>query len=209
RRDGDALAADLATRARVVGVVAHEGGHVEGGGQPRLTLAEEEVEARVRVGCGAEPGELAHGPQASAVHARIDAAGVRVLAGKTDARRRVTGDVFSRVEGLERHVRHGREADRTLRGLPIPTLEPVALRHVTSPHASGPSTAAAACRERRAGPRHGPRWQTRSRRPRFRDAAPLPDRSPPRRASPASPGRPPPAPAFPTPRPRPPPPPPT
>ena len=49
RRDRDALAADLAARARVVGVVAHERRHVEGGREAGLPLREQEVEARVGV----------------------------------------------------------------------------------------------------------------------------------------------------------------
>jgi hypothetical protein len=84
RRHGDALAADLAAGARVVGVVAHEGGHVEGGREARLALAEEETEARVGVLGGAEAGELAHRPEPAAVHARIDAARERELAGEPD-----------------------------------------------------------------------------------------------------------------------------
>ncbi len=60
----DALAADLAARARVVGVVAHERRHVEGGREARLALLEQEVEARVGVLGGAEAGELPHRPRA-------------------------------------------------------------------------------------------------------------------------------------------------
>ncbi len=41
--DRHALAADLAASARVVGVVAHQRGHVEGGGEPGLPLLEQEA----------------------------------------------------------------------------------------------------------------------------------------------------------------------
>jgi hypothetical protein len=48
--DGHPLLADLAPAHRVVGVVAHEGGHVEGGGEPRRAVRHEVLEALVGVG---------------------------------------------------------------------------------------------------------------------------------------------------------------
>ena len=68
RVDGDALAADLAEGARVVGVVAHQGGHVKGGREAGLAVVEQVVEALVGLLARAEAGELAHRPQAPAVH---------------------------------------------------------------------------------------------------------------------------------------------
>ncbi len=84
RVDRDALAADLAERARVVGVVAHQRGHVEGGGEAGLAVLEQVAEALVRLLARAEAGELAHRPQAAAVHRGVDAAGERVGAGEPD-----------------------------------------------------------------------------------------------------------------------------
>ena len=87
RVDGDALAPDLAERARVVGVVAHQRRHVERGRQPGLAVVEQVAEALVGLLGRAEAGELAHRPQPPAVHrdARVDAARERGLAGKPDA----------------------------------------------------------------------------------------------------------------------------
>ena len=91
RVDRDALAADLAEGARVVGVVAHQRRHVEGGGEARLAVVEQVAEALVGLLGGAEAGELAHRPQAPAVHRRVDAAGERILARLADAARRARG----------------------------------------------------------------------------------------------------------------------
>jgi hypothetical protein len=79
--DRDALAADLAERPCVVGVVAHERRHVERGAQAGLAVVEQVAEALVRLLGGAEAGELAHRPQATAVHARVHAARERIAAG--------------------------------------------------------------------------------------------------------------------------------
>ncbi len=77
RVDGDALAPDLAERLRVVGVVAHQGRHVEGGREPGLAVLEEVAEAHVRLLGRAEAGELAHRPELPAVHRGVDPARVR------------------------------------------------------------------------------------------------------------------------------------
>ncbi len=84
RVDRDALAADLAEAPRVIGVVAHERGHVEGRREARLAVLEQVAKARVRLLRGAEARELAHRPQPPAVHRRVDAARVGVLAGRAD-----------------------------------------------------------------------------------------------------------------------------
>ena len=111
RGDRDALLAHLAARARMVGVVAHERGHVEGGRESRLPLREQVFEARVRVLGTPEPGEHAHGPQAAAIHRRVDAAREGVRTGLPEAL--VVGaarDVVRCVEGLERDAGQRLEA---------------------------------------------------------------------------------------------------
>ena len=70
RVDRDALAADLAERARVVRVVAHQGRHVERGREAGLPVVEQVAEALVGLLGGAEAGELAHRPQPAPVHRR-------------------------------------------------------------------------------------------------------------------------------------------
>ena len=101
--DGDAAAADLAEREGVVGVTAHEGGEVKGGGEAGvgfglggLAGVEDVLEAFVGVVGGAEAGELAHGPEAGAVALGEEAAGVGELARGGD----VAGDVFEGFGGL-------------------------------------------------------------------------------------------------------------
>ncbi len=80
RRDRNAFAADLANRALVVGVVTHQGRHVEGGGESVLSLAQQIVEPRVGVLGQAEARELAHRPEPPAIHRTVNAARVRILA---------------------------------------------------------------------------------------------------------------------------------
>src|SRR5690606_7208732 len=63
---------------------------------------EQVLEPLVGVVGGAEAGELAHGPEAAAVPLRVEAAGVRVLAG--------FGDIA--VDGLERLCGLGRAVGR-------------------------------------------------------------------------------------------------
>ena len=82
RVDGHPDLAHLALRARMVRVVAHLGGQVEGARQPGLARAEQELEPLVgRLG-RAEPGVLAHGPQPAPVHVGPDPPGVGVPAGR-------------------------------------------------------------------------------------------------------------------------------
>src|SRR5262249_3086774 len=84
RGDRHTFLADLAARARMIGVVAHQCRHVEGGGEPGLALLEEILEARVGVFGPPEAGEHPHRPQPAAVHGRIDAARERILAGRAE-----------------------------------------------------------------------------------------------------------------------------
>ena len=104
RVHGDALAPDLAQRARVVGVVAHEGRHVEVHAEPRLALLDEVAEAAVGVLARAEARDLAHGPEPPAVHRRIRPARVRVLARQPEVLLAEVLDVFGRVDALERQA---------------------------------------------------------------------------------------------------------
>ncbi len=87
-RDRDAGLADFAERTRMVGVVAHQRREVERGGEPRLTVLEQELEPRVRVARAAESGELAHRPQLAAVAGGMNAARERIGAGNAEAVRR-------------------------------------------------------------------------------------------------------------------------
>ena len=75
--DGHADPADLALGQGMVGVVAHLGREVEGDAQAADSLAQEVVVAPVGLGRGAKTGVLAHGPEPSPVHRRLDATGKR------------------------------------------------------------------------------------------------------------------------------------
>ena len=100
RVDRHALAADLAQRARVVGVVAHQRRHVERRGQPRLPVIEQVAEALVGLLRRPEPRELPHRPQPAPVHRRIHAARERKLARQPDRASGSAGRSCSRVERL-------------------------------------------------------------------------------------------------------------
>ncbi len=102
RVDRHAFAADLAERARVVGVVAHQRRHVEGRREARLPVVEQVAEALVRLLGGAEAGELAHRPELPAVHRRVDAARERIDARVAEVAVVVDLDVLGRVERLVR-----------------------------------------------------------------------------------------------------------
>ncbi len=90
-------------RHRVVGVVAHQRGHIEGGGEPGHALLEEVLEALVGVRRRAEAGELPHRPEPAAVHRRLDAAGERELPGQPEV---LEASRCCRSAGGE-HVRDG------------------------------------------------------------------------------------------------------
>src|SRR5690606_20302289 len=79
RGNRHAALAHLALGARVVAVVSHQRREIERDRQAGLAALEEELVACVGVlGCP-EAGELAHGPEAPAVHRGMDAARVRVF----------------------------------------------------------------------------------------------------------------------------------
>ena len=104
RVDRHALAADLAERARVVGVVAHQRRHVEGRREARLPVVEEVAEALVRLLGRPEAGELAHRPELPAVHRRVDAARERIDARVAQVSLVVHADGLRRVERLVRQA---------------------------------------------------------------------------------------------------------
>jgi hypothetical protein len=79
----------------------HQRRHVEGRGEPRLPVVEQVAEALVGLLRGAEARELAHRPQAPAVHRRVDAARERELAGLADPLG-VVADVLRAVEPGDR-----------------------------------------------------------------------------------------------------------
>src|SRR4029450_2255461 len=103
--DGDALAADLAERARVIRVVAHQGRHVEVHREPGLALGDQVAEPGVGVGAGAVAGDLSHRPEPAAVHRGVGPAREGILAGQTDRLVRRVGDVLRGVDALSRDAR--------------------------------------------------------------------------------------------------------
>ena len=124
RVDRDALAADLALRARRVRVVAHQRRHVERRRQPGLAVVEQVAEALVGLLRGPEAGELAHRPEPAAVHARVHAARERILARQPDPLR--IRQVRLGVERPHRLARERRERRAPLRrrgvALAVPAL---------------------------------------------------------------------------------------
>ncbi len=100
--DRHAALADFSFGKRMVGVVAHERGEIEGYGQARLSLCEEVAEAAIGVFGGAEAGELSHGPEARAIHRRVNAARVGRLAWGAEIALRVPiGHIGLRVENAD------------------------------------------------------------------------------------------------------------
>src|SRR5581483_1723248 len=100
RVDRHALAPDLAERARMVRVVAHQGRHVERGREAGLAVLEEVAEPRVRLLRRAEAGELPHRPEPAAVHRRVDAAREGIRPRPAEVAFVVELDVLRRVERL-------------------------------------------------------------------------------------------------------------
>ena len=79
-----ALPAHLPEAAGMIGVVAHQAGHVERRREAGLAVIEQVAEPRVGLLGRTEPGELAHRPQPAAIHVGVDAPGVGELAGHAD-----------------------------------------------------------------------------------------------------------------------------
>ena len=76
----NSCSADFADRPLVVGVAAHEGGHVERSGQPGSPGSQQGVEPGIGVSRGAESREHPHGPQLAAVPGGIKPPGVGIVA---------------------------------------------------------------------------------------------------------------------------------
>ena len=104
RVDRHAAVADLAEAHRVVGVAAHQGGHVERDRQAAAAALEDHLVALVGLHGVAEAGELADRPGAAAVAGRVEAAGERVLPRPADPLGHL-GAVGRAVDGLDRHLR--------------------------------------------------------------------------------------------------------
>src|SRR5919107_1909173 len=103
--DRHAFAADLPPAHTVVGVIAHQGRHVEVYRQAGLPLAGQVLQTFVGFGPGSETGDLAHGPRTSPVHGRVRAPGERIASGEPDLFPRRVGDVRRRVDALYRQPR--------------------------------------------------------------------------------------------------------
>src|SRR5699024_10763848 len=85
RVDRHTAVPDLAEGQGRVGVVSHEGGHVEGHREPATTGGEDHLVALVGLSGVAETGELADGPGPTSVAGRVQATRVGVFPGPTDA----------------------------------------------------------------------------------------------------------------------------
>ena len=81
RVDGDADLAHLALASGLIGVVAHLRRQVEGDREAGLPCSSKYWIARFDSSAEQKPGILAHRPEASAIHRRLDAAGVGIFAG--------------------------------------------------------------------------------------------------------------------------------
>ncbi len=104
RVDRDPDLADLPGGDRVVGVIPHLGGQVEGDAQPAGAGRDELVVALVGLLGRAEAGVLAHRPRPAGVHGRVDPAGVGVLPRLAELALGVpAGEGLRAVDRLDRH----------------------------------------------------------------------------------------------------------
>ena len=103
---------DLAERPRIVGVPAHQGGHVERDAQPVPALAEDHLVPLVGVDGIAEPGELPDRPWLPAIPGGVQAAGERELPGQP-IRSKSCDDIAGRrpVDRVDRHPGQGGVVD--------------------------------------------------------------------------------------------------
>ena len=127
RGDADAALAELARGDRLVGVVAHQRGQIEGHAQAVLAVGEQVEEARVRLLGAAEAGELANRPRPAAVAGRVDAARVGRLTRQPEVTRRLDaarGEVGLVVEPLDRARGDGPERPGQLAALGRDALLP-------------------------------------------------------------------------------------
>ncbi len=108
--DRHADLADLALGARVVRVEPELRRQVEGHREAGLAFLQQIAVAPVALARRGEAGVLAHRPQPAAIHRRVDAAGVGVLAGVGLGRARIVGtiDRLDRHAGIGGYLSHGR-----------------------------------------------------------------------------------------------------
>src|SRR5215210_2014740 len=128
RVDGHTDFADLARCELMVGITPHLRGQVEGHGEAGLAVVYKVLEAGVRLTRRAESRILAHGPWPAAIHARVRAAGVRVLSRVSEPRGVV--EAFQVVRLVE-----GRDLDPGLRAALV--LAFLGVHGVSSPLVSG------------------------------------------------------------------------
>ena len=107
RRDRNPFAPDLAARRRIVGIEAHQRGHIERGRKARLPVRQQVAKPAVGVFRRAEAREHAHRPRLAAVHRFVGAARERKAARRAQALRRVPvgAEVLGRVNGRQRQAR--------------------------------------------------------------------------------------------------------
>src|SRR5207245_10011429 len=98
--------ADLAARPGVIGVVAHQRGHVERGRETGLPLLEQILEAKVGILRPSEAGKHPHRPEPAPIHRRIDAAGEWIIARTSELLvDRPPAEALRRVQRLDRETR--------------------------------------------------------------------------------------------------------
>ena len=112
RIDGHAALADLALAERMVAVVAHQRGQIEGDRQSAAAVRQQIFVALVGLLRRGEAGELAHGPHLAAIAGGVNAARVRRLAGIVQVLfvLPVCGKIGGRVQPANRHAGDGGEA---------------------------------------------------------------------------------------------------
>jgi hypothetical protein len=118
----------------MVGVVAHQGRHVEGGGEPGLALVEQVMEALVGLLDGAEAGELAHRPEPSPIHRGVGPPGEGIGAGVADLLLGIALLIRLGVEGLDLLPGDRRELSVPFEALVVGNLahRPVSLTAVSA-----------------------------------------------------------------------------
>src|SRR5215470_6466135 len=110
RVDGHADPTDLTERERMIRVEADLRGEIERDGEAGLALAEEIAIALVGFDSGAKAGVLAHGPEAAAVHRRVNAAGKRKFAGIAQSGFGIpAGKILFGVQAVDREARESGE----------------------------------------------------------------------------------------------------
>ena len=101
RGDGDAALADFAFAFGAVGVVSHERGHIESRGKSSLAVLKQKLKSLIGFHRARETRELAHRPELAAIHIALNAAGVRILAGKAEIAEIIETSRFRDPAGVE------------------------------------------------------------------------------------------------------------